>query len=82
MAKAIKKLVRQAYPGVNKDVIETLSLDNFVDAITAADIRMRVREIGPKSLEEAQQIAVRIESFKFADKQRSLLVGRLDSEVK
>ena len=26
---AIKKLVRQAYPGVNKDVIETLSLDKF-----------------------------------------------------
>ena len=42
---------------------------------------MRIRELGPKSLEEDEQIAVRIESFKFADKQRSRLVGRLDSEV-
>ena len=44
LAQAIKKLVRQPYPGVNKDVIETLSLDNFIDAITYSDIRMRVRE--------------------------------------
>ena len=42
---------------------------------------MRVRELGPKSLEEAEQIAVRIEGFKFADKQRLRLVVRLDSEV-
>ena len=45
LAQAIKKLVRQAYPGVSKEVIETLSLDNFIDAITNSDIRMRVREL-------------------------------------
>ena len=81
LAQAIKKLVRQAYPGVNKDVIETLSLDNFIDAITDSDIRMRVRELSPKSLEEAEQICVRLEAYKIADKQRSRLVGRLDLEV-
>ena len=81
LAQAIKKLVRQAYPGVNKDVIETLSLDNFIDAITDSDIRMRVRELSPKSLEEAEQICVRLEAYKIADKQRSRLVGRIDSEV-
>lgn len=78
LAQAIRKLVRQAYPGVNKDVIETLSLDNFVDALTDSDIRLRVRELGPKSLAEAEQIAVRMEAHKIADKQRSRLVGRLD----
>ena len=29
-AQAIKKIVRQAYPGVNKEVVETLSLDYFI----------------------------------------------------
>ena len=81
LAQAIKKLVRQAYPGVTKDVIETLSLDNFIDAITDSDIRMRVRELSPKSLEEAEKICVRLEAYKIADKQRSRLVGRLDSGV-
>lgn len=81
LAQAIKKLVRQAYPGVNKGVIETLSLDNFIDAITDSDIRMRVRELSPKSLEEAEQICVRLEAYKIADKQRSRLVGRLDAEL-
>ena len=33
LSQAIKKLVRQAYPNVNKDVIETLSLDNFNDLL-------------------------------------------------
>ena len=80
LSQAIKKLVRQAYPNVNKDVIETLSLDNFIDAITDSDIRMRVRELSPKSLEEAEQICVRLEAYKIADKQRSRLEGRLDTE--
>ena len=56
-------------------------LDNFIDAITDSDIRMRVRELSPKSLEEAEQICVRLEAYKIADKQRSSLVGRLDLKV-
>ena len=67
---------------MNKDVIETLSLDNFIDAITGSDIRMRVCELSPKSLEEAEQICVRLEAYKITDKQRSHLVGRLVLEVK
>ena len=42
---------------------------------------MRVRELSPKSLEEAEQICVRLEAYKIADKQRLRLVGRLDLEV-
>ena len=81
LAHAIKKLVHQAYPGVNKEVIETLSLDNFIDAITDSDIRMRVQELSPKSLDEAEQICVRLEAYKVADKQRSCFVGRLGTKI-
>ena len=79
LAQSIKKLVRQAYPGVNKDVIETLSLDVFIDALTDSDIRLRVRELGPKTLAEVEKIALRLESHKIADKQRTRLVGQLDT---
>ena len=81
LAQAIKKLVRQAYPGVNKEVIETLSLDNFIDAITDSEIRMRVRELSPKSLDEAEQICVRLEAYKIADTQRTCFVGRLGTQT-
>ena len=75
LAQAIKKLVRQAYPGVNKEVFETLSLDYFIDAITDSDLRLRLREAGPKSLEDAEQTAVRIEAYKIADKDPVWLVA-------
>ena len=81
LAQAIKKLVRQAHPGVNKDVIETLSLDNFIDAITDSDIRMRVQELIPKSLDEAGQICVCLEAYKIADKQKTCFVGRLGTKI-
>ena len=77
LAQAVKKLVRQAYPGVNKDVIETFSTDNFIDALNDSEIRLRVRELGPKTLAEAEQTAPRLESHKIADKQRS----RLDEQI-
>ena len=70
LAQAIKKLVRQAYPGVNKDVIETLATDNFVDAMTDFNICLHVRELGTKTLADAERTALRLESHKIADKQR------------
>lgn len=82
LAQAIKKLVRQAYPGVNKDVIETLAIDNFIDALTDSDIRLRVRELGPKTLTDAERTALRLESHKIADKQRSRIVGQIDTNGK
>ena len=74
-------LVSQAYPWIIKDVVETLSLDNYIDAITDSDSRMRVRELSLTSLEAAEKICVRLEAYQIADKQRSSLVGRLDSAV-
>ena len=81
LAQAVKKLVRQAYPGVNKDVIETLSTDNFIDALNDSEIRLRVRELGPKTLAEAERTALRLESHKIADKQRSRLVGQVETNI-
>ena len=32
LAQSIKKLARQAYPWVNRNVIETIAIDHFIDA--------------------------------------------------
>ena len=64
---------------MNKDVIETLAIDNFVDALTDSAIRLRVRELGPKTLADAERTALRLESHKIADKHCSRLVGQIDT---
>ena len=74
-----QKLVRQAYPGVNKDVIETLSLDVFIDALTDSDIRLWVRELISKTLAEVGKIALCLESYKITDKLMTRLVGQLET---
>ena len=64
---------------MNKDVIKTLFLDVFIDALTDSDIRLRVREFGPKTLAEVEKIAPRLEFHKIADTHRTRLVGQLDT---
>ena len=64
---------------MNKDVIKTLFLDVFIGALTDSDIRLRVREFGPKTLAEVEKIAPRLEFHKIADTQRTRLVVQLDT---
>ena len=80
LAHAVKKLTRQSYPKASQDLIEALALDHFIDAISETEIRLRLREVGPKSLSEAEAIAVRMEAHRIADRQRTKLVGKVEQE--
>ena len=55
-------------------MLEVLALDHFVDAIPDSDIRMRLREVGPKNILEAERLAVKLEAYKVADKDRKKTV--------
>lgn len=70
LAQAIKKLTRRAYPGTTELVRDTLALDYFIDAIPESEIRLRLREVGPKSMTEAENTAVRLEALRLADRQK------------
>jgi len=70
LAQKVKKLTRQAYPDANAELIEVLALDYFIDSLDDSDIRLRLRECCPKSVTDAETIAVRLETHKLADKQR------------
>lgn len=70
LAQSIKKLTRRAYPGTTALVRDTLALDYFIDAIPETEIRLRLREVGPKTINEAENIAVRLEAFRLADRQK------------
>lgn len=79
LAQAIKKLTRRAYPGTSPIVRDTLALDYFIDAINETDIRLRLREVGPKTIYEAENIAVRLEALRLADRQKGRSVRTADA---
>lgn len=76
LAQMIRKLTRQAYPNASSNLLDVLALDHFIDALTDADMRFRLREARPKNIAEAEIIAVRIETHKLADKQRGKVFVR------
>ena len=77
LAQAVRKLTRQAYPTASLGVIEALSVDHFIDDFPDAEIRLRLREVGPETLAEAEKIAGRMEAHRIADKQRARLVCKI-----
>jgi hypothetical protein len=77
LAQSIRKMTRQAYPSGSQDVVEALALDNFIDALSDSDIRLRLREVAPQNIFEAEKMAVRMEAHRIADRQRNKLVGHV-----
>lgn len=80
LAHSVKKLTRQSYPNASANVVEALALDHFIDALSESEIRLRLREVGPKTLSEAEAIAVRMEAHRIADRQRTRLVGKTEQQ--
>lgn len=78
LAQSIKKLTRQAYPNASSSLISVLALEHFVDAIPDGDVRLRLREHNPKSINEAETLAVRLEALKLAERQKGRFVRQAD----
>ena len=77
LSQSIKKLTRRAYPTADLAVIDTPALDYFIDALTDSDMRLRLREMRPKNIDEAEVLAIRFETYKLADAQRTHTVNNL-----
>lgn len=52
--------------------------NNFIDAIPESDIRLRLKEVGPKTMSEAENLA---ETLRVADKQRVKPVRNIDQSL-
>ncbi|KXJ26789.1 hypothetical protein AC249_AIPGENE26432 [Exaiptasia diaphana] len=59
LAQAIRRLTRQAYPEAPQQLRETLARDYFMDA----DMRWRIHQSRPKTLNDALTVAVELEAF-------------------
>ncbi|XP_033739054.1 uncharacterized protein LOC117326415 [Pecten maximus] len=71
LAQSIRRLTRRAYPTADSKLVGTLALENFIESIPDADIRLRLKESRPRDINEAEIQAVRLETHRLADKQRS-----------
>ena len=70
LVECIKKLTRKAFTNIGREVADSLAIDYFIDAIPESDIRLRLKEVGPKTMSEAENLAVKLETLRVADKQR------------
>lgn len=56
-----------------------VAIDYFIDKVPETEIRLRLREVGPKSINEAENIAVRLEELPVADKQKVRMLRAIDA---
>ena len=70
LGESIRRLAHLAYPTAPREVTEMIAKDQFVDALIDFDMRLRIQQSRPKSLNEAIRLAVEIEAFSRAERQR------------
>ena len=70
LAEDVERLTRLAYPDAAESMIEVLAKDQFIDSLADEDVRLRIRQNRPKTLREALETALELESYQLASKQR------------
>ncbi|CAH3157892.1 unnamed protein product, partial [Porites lobata] len=71
LASSLRRLVGKAYPEAIPDLQDSLAKDQFIDALEDREIRMKIRESGPKTLDEAVSRALQIEAMYEAESRRT-----------
>lgn len=71
LASSLRRLVSRAYPEAVPDLQDSLAKDQFIDALEDREIRIKLRESGPKTLDEAVSRALQIEAMYEAESRRS-----------
>lgn len=62
------KLTRQAYPKADMKLLDTLAVDYFIDGFDDTEIRLMLRQSQQETITQAGTLAIRLETFKTADK--------------
>ena len=71
LAESVECLTRKAYPNASNDLQDILARDHFIDALYEEDLRLRVRQARPPSLQVALETALELESFQLASRHRT-----------
>ena len=68
LGQAIRRIANLAYPTAPTEIRETLSKDQFVDALQDSEMRIRIKQVHPKYRNDAIQLAVELEAYNRAEK--------------
>ena len=68
LGQTIRRLANLAYPTASAEIRETLSKDQFVDALVDSEMRIRIKQARPRNLNDAIQLAVELEAYNRAEK--------------
>ena len=82
LAEDIERLARLSYPDAPESITDTLARDQFVDALPDEDMRLRLKQERPQTLQRAQEIALELESFQLANRQTRARVRAVQVESK
>ena len=75
----IRRLTNLAYPTAPQDVKETLAKEQFIDALVNSDMRLRIKQSRPDTLNEAIRHAVELDAFLKAESRVAGTKGYLRS---
>ena len=72
LSQAITRLVLRAYPQATVELQKIMAMDYFIDALQDGDIRLRLKQGKPTSISEAVNMAIELEAFQLAEKNRMM----------
>lgn len=70
LSSSLRRLARKAYPEAAEELQDSLAKDQFIDALEDREIRLKLRESGAKTLDEAVSRALQIEAMYEAESRR------------
>ncbi len=76
LGQSIRRLIARSYPAAPLDLTETLAKDHFLDALEDSDMRLKLRQNKPQTLDEAVCQAVELDAFNTAEKHRRAGIGK------
>ena len=76
----IRRLTNLAYPTAPNDVRETLAKEQFMDALSNSDMRLKIKQARPVDLNDAVRHAVELEAFYKAEKRQQGMVRTTESK--
>jgi cation transport regulator ChaB len=68
---SVRRFVNLAYPNAPSEVRETLAMEQFLYALPNSDMRVRIKQVRPKDLNDAIRYAIEFEAYSRAEEQRN-----------
>ena len=68
LGQAIQRLANMAYPTATFEFRDMLARDHFVDALDNSEVRIRIQQSRPRSLNDAVKLAVELEAHRRAER--------------